>query len=101
MEQEINRVDERGLKQGPYKQYHENGVLACENNYVDGKVSGYAIGWWNNTFIAWEGDYKNTRRHGFGKKYHTSGRIQHEGYYIDGIEEGEYIHDGTITRLES
>ena len=38
--EDINRIDRQGLKQGPWKEFHPNGKVRSEGNFVDGKEQG-------------------------------------------------------------
>lgn len=38
--EDINKVDEMGLKQGPWKLFHPNGKVKWEGAYVDGELQG-------------------------------------------------------------
>ena len=67
-----------GVKNGVFRRYHENRVLACESNYVDGV------------------------RSGLFKFWYESGQIETEGWFEDGKEfiRNCWLEDGTQTMWE-
>jgi antitoxin component YwqK of YwqJK toxin-antitoxin module len=81
MEQEINKLDGKYQKQGPWKTFFKNGNPNCENNYINGTVNGYAKAWYESGDLAWEGDYVNGVRHGFHKNYFINGLLNSENFY--------------------
>ena len=59
-------IDENGLKQGEYKDYHDNGQL------------------WEHTF------FQNDKRHGEYKDYHYNGQLWEHSFYQNGKLHGEH-----------
>jgi antitoxin component YwqK of YwqJK toxin-antitoxin module len=68
----------RWIRDGLFRAYYENGILASEGNYSDGLENGL----WRD--------------------YHVNGQIAAEGSYISGVEAVDWRywdHDGTILLL--
>lgn len=115
-------IDDNGLKQGPWKEYHDTGELKGEGTYI----SGQRIGLWkyyykdgkieqNGVFLkneipdgdwVWyydngnklrEETYINGLRNGLMTEYSDSGTVIAKGEFVDDLEEGPwYYHEGDI-----
>lgn len=118
-------IDEKGLKQGPFKEYYENGSLLGEGlyrdskkigawkfYYQDGKTEqvgtfdnrGQQIGTWKwfhlNGLIWIEEEYINGQREGIYTEYDTIGKVIVQGEYFDGEETGFWFWEIGDTRDE-
>ena len=72
------------LKNGPFKEYFESGVMKTEavfkNNQYDGLVTTY----FPSGSIRMQGMYKNGVRDGNWKVYKETGELDHEDIYKNG-----------------
>ena len=93
-------VDEEGLKQGPWKEYHDSGELKAIGKYVDGKKIGEWKWYYKNGKIEQIGAYlKNEKPDGEWKWYYDDGKLLRDEFYAGGLENGlmtEYSDSGTV-----
>jgi len=93
-------VDEKGFKQGPWKEFYETGELKGEGQYKDGKKIGLWKFYYKNGNIEETGVYvKGENPDGDWKWYFDNGKLLREQNYTEGLEEGaliEYSDSGTI-----
>ncbi len=93
-------VDEKGLQQGPWKEYYESGEVKAVGKYSNG----YKIGDWKfyyrNGKIEQIGTFlKNEKPDGDWKWYYDDGKLWREEYYDNGLENGlmtEFSDSGTV-----
>jgi antitoxin component YwqK of YwqJK toxin-antitoxin module len=97
--------DVGGYEQGPWKEYHLNGALKAEGEYLNGKKIGPWIFYHTNGKLEQKGKYdKKGQPQGEWKWYYEDTRILREETYIDGLANGtmtEYSDDSiqkTITK---
>jgi uncharacterized protein len=111
-------VDEKGLKQGAWKEFYESGEKESEGGYLNGKKSGKWQFYFRNGKTEQSGAYNsNGKPDGKWKWYYESGNLRKEdnfsegklngpftelsdsgklivkGEYVDGLEEGEWIYE--------
>jgi antitoxin component YwqK of YwqJK toxin-antitoxin module len=109
-------LDTAGRKQGPWKEYHPNGVLKSKGVYLNGKrvddwtfyfanekteqkgkydKKGRAQGPWKWYYesgnILREENYRNNLQDGLMTEYSDSGKVITKGEYLDGLKEGPWI----------
>ena len=63
------------------KQFRENGTLAYEGEFKDGKMHGKGRGYYENGILGYEGEYKDGKMHGIGKMYKPNGDLKYEGEF--------------------
>ena len=68
--------------------WHENGELAIEANYVNGKQEGLARMWWDNGRPWSERNYVNGETEGWHRVWHENGELEFERTYVNGKIEG-------------
>jgi antitoxin component YwqK of YwqJK toxin-antitoxin module len=109
-------LDTAGRKQGPWKEYHPNGVLKSKGVYLNGKrvddwtfyfsnevveqkgkydKKGKAQGPWKWYYesgnILREENYRNNLQDGLMTEYSDSGKVITKGEYLDGLKEGPWM----------
>lgn len=108
-QEQINRVDKTGEKQGVWKDFYPNGKVKSETGYINGKKSGYS-----KTFLE-DGSLGNIEKYvgdslqkdtpelstklEVRNEYYEDGTIKKTGTYLYGIAEGthkEYSREGKI-----
>lgn len=93
-------IDEKGLKQGEFKEYYETGVLSAEGRYKDSRPVGYWKYYYPGGNLYQEGEYDSKgRKTGKWLTYFDNGQIQKEEYFEKDLHEGEYKEydvDGNI-----
>ncbi|WP_181882443.1 toxin-antitoxin system YwqK family antitoxin [Helicobacter didelphidarum] len=91
-------------KNGVVKEYHENGNLAYEVEFKNGKVQGVEKTYHTNGKLRFHVSYKNGKKNGVEKVYGENGKLSMETPYKnnkrDGIEKSYYV-DGDIMQETS
>ncbi len=85
-------IDEKGLKQGNFLEYYENGRVKAEGRYVDSKPVGAWKYYYSEGTIEQEGSFDNRGRHdGMWLWYYNNGNVWKKENFENGVNEGEYI----------
>jgi antitoxin component YwqK of YwqJK toxin-antitoxin module len=85
-------VDEKGLKQGKWTEFYENGTKKAEGSYKDNKKIGYWKFYYKNGKIEQEGEYNNKgNTEGEWKRYFENGNTLSISNFLDGLEEGPFV----------
>ena len=85
-------VDEEGIKDGPWKEYYEEGGLRSVGMYDKGNPVGEWKYYYENGRIEQQGKYnKKGKLDGIWKWYFEDGSLKREQAFIAGQEDGEYI----------
>jgi antitoxin component YwqK of YwqJK toxin-antitoxin module len=105
----INRIDDAGLKQGPWKEFHANGKVKWECTYVDDKRQGiykeYDAAGSLKQMVKYDQDQVDTDSRAamtltIKNTYHANGRVASIGSYSkQGTREGlfrEYDEQGQV-----
>lgn len=91
-----------GIFQGPYRLYHDNGILKQEGSYVNNEMTGAWKTYYENGQLKEEVAFKANLENGPFIEYHENGKLAAEGAYIDGdYEHGElkiYDEQGELIR---
>jgi len=91
------------VKQGYYKIYHAEGILAAEMTYVNDTLEGVEKNYHEDgktlkgEFVLVKGKY-----HGNFKYYHLNGKLAQEGKYVNHVMEGElktYYENGQLKEV--
>lgn len=86
----------RGLEQGLAVGYYNSGEKLLERVYEKGEKQGIFKQWWPNGNLRYLFNYKNDKYDGKQIVYFHFGKVQEEKNYINGIEEGvQRIWDST------
>lgn len=76
---------------GMYKQWHDNGTLACVCSYVNGKKNGLCEYYYENGQTDYRCTYTNNKKDGLYEAFFPNGQIQEKCTYkndqLDGIQE--------------
>ena len=111
-------MDEKGIQQGLWKEYHPNGQLRAQGEYKDGKRIGewvfyhpngkveqkgkYDNKGWAQSQWKWyyetgnllrEENYTNNILNGMTNEYSDSGKVITKGEYVDGQKEGSWFYE--------
>ncbi len=107
-EERINRKDEKGMKQGVWKEFYPSGVMKNEVNYSDDKMNGYFKEY------SVKGSLLNTTKYSNGviqlnapelakldvkTTYYDNGAVKFTATYKDGVAEGiqrAFSPDGNV-----
>ena len=74
-------VDENGLIQGEYKDFHLNGQIWEHSFYQNGKRHGEYKEYYRNGLIYSKSFYQNGKRHGEYKSYHNDGKLGYATFF--------------------
>ena len=81
-----------GKRNGKGKEYDDLGNLIFEGEYLDGKRKKGLVKEYfniNKSLVEFEGEYKNGKKSGKGKKYRFHGSLDFEGEYLNGRKNGK------------
>jgi len=74
--------------------------MIFEGEYLNGeKWNGKIKDYHNNGKLEFEGEYLNGKRNGLGKEYNYDGKLQFEGIYLNGKKNGkgkEFYNNGQL-----
>ena len=70
---------------GKVFRFHENGQMARETSWKEGKQDGLGVTWYENGQKKSEGNYKDGKKDGVWTQWHESGRKSMESHYKDGV----------------
>jgi len=89
----------KGLKEGVWKKFYQNGTILEVRKYKKDKKKGSYKGYYLNGSKAFELVFKNGEYHGTNREWSENGTLIRESNYIDGYEKGfqkVWSHDGKI-----
>jgi len=84
------RYDEDGAKEGPCKQWYEDGSPKLLCHYKGGILDGEWKQWFENGILWNHRFYKDGELHGEAKSWNEKGELKSHGCYKDGKRDGEY-----------
>jgi len=97
-----NQTDAKGLKQGVWKVYHDNGQLRFKGEFKDNKPQGefryFSIDGGHTKTLIFKGDSADARF------FHTNKRLMAEGVYFKKLKQGiwkYYDEEGDISLQEN
>lgn len=96
-------VDENGIEQGPYEEYHENGRLKIKHTYKDGKYDGPYEAYYRNGQLCVKCTYKDDKLDGPYEEYYDNGKLYKKCTYKDGKRDGlyeEYRRNGQLEKIK-
>lgn len=108
--EKINRTDEKGNKQGVWKEFYDDGRVKKEMQYKDGAIDGYVKEYDK------KGDLQEIKKFDFGKEvknapelakldvfkaFYDDGTVRYEGGYINGVPVGTHYHYKKSNRCDS
>jgi serine phosphatase RsbU (regulator of sigma subunit) len=100
----INLLDENGLKQGYWMDFHETGALKKRTFYVNNVEHGNEAGFYKNGQVRYTIIWNQGKPHGFYQIYFASGRIKLTGVWRNDKNVGnrvEYYESGTVKHRET
>jgi hypothetical protein len=93
-----------GAMQGLWRIYYENGRIAGTVNYVDGKPSGVAMFYYNETtqITLAQFEYKDGLVSGKYREFYSNGQRKAELNFKDGLPDGdaEFYYDSGVLKIE-
>lgn len=112
-QEQINRTDKQGQKQGAWKEFYDDGKPKAITNYMNGKKTGYQKTFSPTGSLAniekYEGDSLQKDAPELATKlevrneYYEDGKIKKTGTWLEGQPEGvhkEYSPEGAITHAK-
>ncbi|NVO18574.1 MAG: toxin-antitoxin system YwqK family antitoxin [Bacteroidetes bacterium] len=93
-------VDEEGTKDGPWKEYYEDGSVRSVGTYDKGNRVGEWKFYYPNGKLEEQGKYnKKGKTDGTWDWYYEDGTLQREQSFINGLEDGEYLENDEAGKL--
>lgn len=86
----INKVDNSGMRQGPWEIYSD-GTLVARGTYVDGEPEGLWTSWYKNGQMKEEGRYIKGVRNGMWVEWYQDGNIMWKGEWENGTRQIESL----------
>lgn len=108
--EKINQTDEKGNKQGVWKEFYSDGKVKKEVDFRDNKINGYVKEYDK------KGNLINAEKYTFGKKienpkefasvemyreYYDDGTLKYEDPYVQGYPVGTHYHYKPVFRCDS
>jgi antitoxin component YwqK of YwqJK toxin-antitoxin module len=91
-----------GQKMGEWKEFHENGTKKCsyrtdKNGGIEGRYAEFD----DQGKIAVEGEYRNGKKTGLWTEYYADKTIKSQGYYYNDAKTGKWIeHDSSGKKVK-
>ncbi|KPK86972.1 MAG: hypothetical protein AMS27_03840 [Bacteroides sp. SM23_62_1] len=92
-------IDVEGNREGPWKEYYQDGKIRATGNYQNNERSGKWVFYYKNGKVEQTGDFIRGRTTGIWTWYYENGIMSREESYFNGKEDGimiEYSTDGRI-----
>jgi uncharacterized protein len=108
--EKINQTDEKGNKQGIWKEFYPDGTVKKESRYKDGVIDGYVKEYDK------KGDLAEMKKYSYGKEvqnapelakpdifkaYFDDGNVRYEGLYLNGMPIGTHYKFHLSKRCDS
>lgn len=88
---DTNRIDEDGLRQGPWTEYiNERGLTKLVGGYKDDKKDGWFYAHYSNDSVAVIANYKDGLLEGELRNFHSNGSLKFIGVYKAGMKNGKF-----------
>ncbi|MCK0131408.1 toxin-antitoxin system YwqK family antitoxin [Flavobacteriaceae bacterium F08102] len=78
----------QGKKEGSFRKWFDTGIKSYEATYLEGRLNGVAKSWWKNGKIRSEAQYEYGIANGIQRQWYQSGNLFKEMHMVDGHEEG-------------
>ena len=79
----------KGIQNGEWIEYWENGQLEGKRNYKNGKVEGEYLKYYENGQLKYKSNHKDGKQDGEWLYYYDNGQLQFKSNYKDGKKDGE------------
>jgi antitoxin component YwqK of YwqJK toxin-antitoxin module len=80
--------DRQFILNGILKNWHDNGQLASECNYVNGDANGISRGWYENGQLRYECKCIYGKLDGISRGWYENGQLRYDCYYLRGKQYG-------------
>jgi antitoxin component YwqK of YwqJK toxin-antitoxin module len=92
-------VDAKGVRNGVFKEYYEDGTIKAEGTYKDGKLDGTYKEYYQGGVLSIEAEYKADSIFGIFTSYYSNKNKMKEVVYTPGTQTGkvtEYYENGKV-----
>lgn len=99
----INRVDEKGMKQGYWKKYNESGLLKYEGHFVNDNPEGSFIYYYPDEKVKARSEFSHNGTYTKTTTYHYSGNVMTDGFYNNKEKDSLWTYfdiNGTLLKEE-
>lgn len=99
--QDINQLDRKGLKQGKWVEFHENGQIRMQGSFENGVPVGEFLYYSEAGLLKAKNIFSENGEKTFCEMYGDKGNVIAKGMYINKLKDGEwiYINDNGVTIL--
>jgi len=90
---------QHGWRDGTWREYHDNGKLACVSEYREGEQHGRQTRWYEDGTLESEVNFEDNHPHGLARYYHPNGVLREETEYEYDFRNGRctvWDESGTI-----
>ena len=94
-------VDDKGIPQGDFENYYENGRLETKGTYRNGEEDGLWEYFYENGRLWKKCAYKNGEKDGLYATYYENGQLGEKCFYKNGKKDGPYISYREDGRLDT
>ena len=88
--QDFNRIDNKGRRQGAWRDFYPNGQLRYEGQFKNDKCKGTFRYYDEQGSLKATNDFDKTGERALNKTYAPNGRVVATGYYLNQKKEGEW-----------
>ena len=81
----------KGIRHGPFAQYHDNGQLEIKGTYIGGKRDGPWVFYHDNGQLWVEGTLKVGVKDGLWISYYENGQLAYKGSFLNGYRDGPWV----------
>jgi antitoxin component YwqK of YwqJK toxin-antitoxin module len=101
---ELNRTDEKGLRQGPWEKLYENGRPAYKATFKDGKPVGTMTRYYSSGKVKVSIDFGAIGDKGYAQIYNEAGNVLAKGIYRDNQKDSTWTYfypSGKVASVET
>ncbi len=90
MVENVSTTEEKGIRNGKWKEFNKHAVLIAEGVYVNNRKHGLWKEYYDTGELMIEESYLHGIQHGRYAAYHPNGVVFSEGQYMNGRREGYF-----------
>jgi antitoxin component YwqK of YwqJK toxin-antitoxin module len=101
---ELNRTDEKGLRQGPWEKLYENGRPAYKATFKDGKPVGIMTRYYTSGKVKVSIDFGATGDKGYAQIFNEAGNVLAKGIYRENQKDSTWTYfypSGNVASVET
>ena len=102
--QKFNQTDSKGLKQGAWRKFYDNGRLELEGNFIDGKPTGIFRYYYDNGSKKALIEHNATTGRSLANFFHPNGQLMSGGIYRNQLKDSTWItftENGLVSEISN